>query len=138
MKYKIDYLHKSRTLKSITGMILILFTMIAYNGCSYKPKNKDVSKSTISSNEDANNTQKPNETSSEQPSKYSQHSKGIAADITLSDKNGNEISMPTKFDNFTEKAHAYYKNLPCEVISNRDYLTNVMEQHGFEVNTFEW
>jgi zinc D-Ala-D-Ala dipeptidase len=72
------------------------------------------------------------------PSKYSQHSKGIAADITLVDKNGNEMEMPTKFDSFSEKAHADYSNLPKQVIENRNYLIKGMEQQGFVVNSLEW
>lgn len=72
------------------------------------------------------------------PSKYSQHSKGIAADITLTDKNGKEIPMPTKFDDFTERAHPDYNNLPKNIISNRNYLRSVMEGQGFEVYSIEW
>ncbi len=72
------------------------------------------------------------------PSKYSQHCKGIAADITLVDSNGNEIPMPTGFDDFTDKAHADYKNLTAEVKQNRDFLINSMRKFGFEVNNLEW
>ncbi|WP_088187160.1 M15 family metallopeptidase [Desulfosporosinus sp. FKA] len=72
------------------------------------------------------------------PSKYSQHSKGIAVDLTLVDKDGNEIAMPTGFDNFTERAHIDYDNLPKQVLQNRTYLCKGMEQQGFNVNTLEW
>lgn len=72
------------------------------------------------------------------PSKYSQHCKGIAADITLVDSNGTEIPMPTGFDDFTDKAHADYKNLTAEVKQNRDLLINGMRKFGFEVNNLEW
>lgn len=72
------------------------------------------------------------------PSKNSQHSKGIAADITLVDKSGKELPMPTGFDNFTDKAHADYPDLPKEALANRAFLRKGMEQQGFTVYSLEW
>lgn len=72
------------------------------------------------------------------PSKNSQHSKGIAADITLVDQNGKEMKMPTGFDDFTKKAHADFPNLPNEVLQNRAYLRKGMEAQGFTVYRLEW
>lgn len=72
------------------------------------------------------------------PSKNSQHSKGIAADITLVDKNGKEIDMPTGFDNFTEKAHSGYSNLPQNEINNRKLLKTGMTAQSFAQSTLEW
>jgi D-alanyl-D-alanine dipeptidase len=72
------------------------------------------------------------------PSKNSQHSKGIAADITLIDKNGKEMAMPTGFDSFSDAAHADYNNLPKQIIENRNFLISGMEQQGFVVNSLEW
>lgn len=72
------------------------------------------------------------------PYKNSQHSKGIAVDITLVDNEGNEMKMPTGFDNFTEKAHSDYTNLPAQIKENRSYLRKEMEKQGFEVYSLEW
>jgi len=33
------------------------------------------------------------------------HQKGVTFDVTLCDLNGNEMNMPTKFDDFSEVAH---------------------------------
>ena len=46
--------------------------------------------------------------------------------------------MPTEFDDFTEKAHSNYANLPQETTKNRTLLRNVMEKHGFTVLPTEW
>jgi D-alanyl-D-alanine dipeptidase len=72
------------------------------------------------------------------PSKYSQHCKGIAADITLIDTNGNDVRMPTGFDDFSDMAHADYKNLSQEIKKNRDFLISEMKNVGFAVNNLEW
>ncbi|HEX3027024.1 MAG TPA: M15 family metallopeptidase [Clostridia bacterium] len=72
------------------------------------------------------------------PSKYSQHSKGIAADITLTDKNGIELPMPTGFDNFTAKAHSDYSGLSSRIIANRSDLKTGMTKQGFAQSKLEW
>lgn len=72
------------------------------------------------------------------PSKFSQHPKGIAADITLVDKYQNDMPMPTDFDSFSNKAHIDYNNLPENIIHNRKYLMSGMKQAGFSVNKLEW
>lgn len=72
------------------------------------------------------------------PSKNSQHSKGIAADVTLVDRSGRELAMPTGFDSFSEKAHADYPDLPADVLQNRALLRAGMEKQGFAVYSYEW
>jgi zinc D-Ala-D-Ala dipeptidase len=72
------------------------------------------------------------------PSKYSQHAKGIAVDITLVDENLQEINMPTGFDDFSEKAHSRYSNLSQSVLTHRDDLIAGMQAHGFMVSELEW
>ena len=72
------------------------------------------------------------------PSKYSQHAKGIAVDITLVDRNLQEIPMPTGFDDFSEKAHSRYLDLSQTVINHRDDLIAGMQAHGFRVSELEW
>ena len=45
------------------------------------------------------------------PKKGSIHNRGGAIDITLVDKKGRELKMPTGFDNFTSKASRNYKKM---------------------------
>lgn len=81
----------------------------------------------------------PNERYAANPAKGSGHNRGIAVDITLYNlKNGQELLMPTAFDNFTEKAHANYSNLEKQVLENRAILINTMQKHGFIVLETEW
>jgi D-alanyl-D-alanine dipeptidase len=46
--------------------------------------------------------------------------------------------MPTEFDEFTEKAHRKFMDLPLEAIENRELLEKVMEMHGFIGLDSEW
>lgn len=61
---------------------------------------------------------------------YSNHSRGSAVDLTLVDKQGNELPMPTSFDNFTEEAALSNKNAK--------YLREAMMKHGFKPLATEW
>ena len=69
----------------------------------------------------------------------SSHSRGSTVDITLVDmETGEELPMPTAYDNFTEKAHPNFEDLPANLIANRDYLIETMQQFGFKVYPTEW
>lgn len=71
--------------------------------------------------------------------KGSLHSKGAAVDMTLvSTRTNTELSMPTFFDDFTEKAHRNYMALPQQIIENRQYMEYVMNRHGFHGLPTEW
>jgi zinc D-Ala-D-Ala dipeptidase len=73
------------------------------------------------------------------PWKGSKHNRGCAVDVSLvSLKTGTELKMPTKFDDFTSKAHISYMKLPKAKIQNRELLISVMERHGFKVYEAEW
>jgi D-alanyl-D-alanine dipeptidase len=72
------------------------------------------------------------------PSKGSRHNRGCAVDLTLVDSLGNELPMPTGYDDFTEKAHRNYFNLPDTLIKNRMILENVMRKYGFIPLPTEW
>lgn len=72
------------------------------------------------------------------PAKGSRHNRGGAIDLTLLDKNGKEIEMGTQYDDFTEKAHPQYKDLPQAVLENRKILHDVMEMNGFSQFPTEW
>ncbi len=72
------------------------------------------------------------------PAKGSKHNRGGAVDITIVDRNGKELVMPTGYDDFTEKAHWDYKDLPEEAIRHRALLRYIMEKHGFKGIPHEW
>jgi zinc D-Ala-D-Ala dipeptidase len=72
------------------------------------------------------------------PEKGSRHNRGAAVDLTLIDKDGNEISMPTPYDDFTEKASRNYMDLSSQIIINRKFLEDLMIKYGFEGLPTEW
>jgi zinc D-Ala-D-Ala dipeptidase len=72
------------------------------------------------------------------PAKGSRHNRGAAVDLTLIKLDGTELPMPTAFDDFTEKAHRKYMNLPADAIKNRALLERVMQEHEFVGLGTEW
>jgi zinc D-Ala-D-Ala dipeptidase len=72
------------------------------------------------------------------PKKGSRHNRGAAVDLTLVDKNGNEIPMPTPYDDFTEKASRNYMDLSSQIIINRKFLEDLMTKYGFAGLPTEW
>jgi D-alanyl-D-alanine dipeptidase len=73
------------------------------------------------------------------PSQGSRHNRGCAIDLTLVNaKTGEELAMPTPYDDFTERASPNYKALPQDVIKNRNLLIQTMKAHGFSVFHNEW
>jgi len=62
-----------------------------------------------------------------------------AVDVTLIRlSDGAELPMPTPYDDFTERAHRNYMELPPEVIQNRELLERVLTKHGFVGLPTEW
>jgi D-alanyl-D-alanine dipeptidase len=73
------------------------------------------------------------------PAKGSRHNRGAAVDLTIVDlATGEEIAMPTPYDDFTPKAFANYAELPANVIANRAKLHDAMTRHGFDQLPSEW
>jgi D-alanyl-D-alanine dipeptidase len=73
------------------------------------------------------------------PLKGSRHNRGCALDITLHDlKTGKEVTMPSGYDEFTERAHPDYKGGTPEQTKARDLLRHAMEAEGFTVYQNEW
>ena len=66
------------------------------------------------------------------------HTRGTAVDITLVDKDGKELPMPTPFDDFTERAHRDAAGIPAEAARNSKRLEEVMQKYGFLPYPFEW
>ena len=72
------------------------------------------------------------------PSKGSNHTRGIAVDLTLADSTGKALDMGTPFDFFGKKGWHAYTDLPEEVLNNRKFLKKTMEDNGFKPITSEW
>lgn len=72
------------------------------------------------------------------PKKGSRHNRGAAVDLTLVNQAGQELVMPTPFDDFTEKAHRSYEALPEEAKRNRHKLQAAMQAAGFVGLATEW
>lgn len=72
------------------------------------------------------------------PAKGSNHNRGAAVDLTLVDKDGRELPMPSGYDEFTERAHRAYKGGTEEERINRQILEDAMQAEGFRGITTEW
>ncbi len=69
----------------------------------------------------------------------SRHNRGAAVDVTLIRLDtGEELPMPTPFDDFSEKAGPEYMDLPEHILRNRATLIQTMAEHGFTVYHSEW
>ncbi|XHX80706.1 MAG: D-alanyl-D-alanine dipeptidase [Stenomitos frigidus ULC029] len=72
------------------------------------------------------------------PARGSRHNRGSAVDVTLVDRRGKELTMPTGFDDFTEQAATNYDGASPQAKQNRQRLKDVMTQHGFTPLQSEW
>jgi D-alanyl-D-alanine dipeptidase len=72
------------------------------------------------------------------PENGSRHNRASAVDVTLVDSHGNELQMPTGFDDFSPRAHHHYQDLPDQTIRNRELLKGLMEKAGFIPLSEEW
>ena len=73
------------------------------------------------------------------PKDGSRHNRGCAMDLTIINlKTGKDLPMPTPYDSFAAAASSDYKDLPADVIKNRDLLITVMQRNGFRVLDNEW
>jgi D-alanyl-D-alanine dipeptidase len=68
----------------------------------------------------------------------SMHTRGAAVDATLVDSSGNEVAMPTDFDNFTPAAMIVYQGADPVVRSNLKLLQKAMAHAGFYGLRTEW
>jgi len=71
------------------------------------------------------------------PAEGSRHNRGASVDLTLVDKQGNELPMPTAFDDFSEKASRSYEG-GLEETRNRRLLESAMAKEGFLEYPHEW
>ena len=66
------------------------------------------------------------------------HTRGTAVDVTLVDPMGNELRMPTPYDDFTEKAHRNSDKWTGEERANCLKLEAAMKRQGFVPFPYEW
>lgn len=66
------------------------------------------------------------------------HCRGIAVDVTLVDQEGQELVMPTGFDDFSALADRDYSDCSAEAAENAEYLEELMSRYGFKPYQKEW
>ena len=69
---------------------------------------------------------------------FSSHSRGSTVAITLVDADGNELEMPTGFDDFSAKADRDYSDCTETAAAHAQLLEILMEKHGFRGYFAEW
>lgn len=69
---------------------------------------------------------------------FSSHSRGNTVDLTLVDENGQELEMPTGFDDFSAKANRDYSDCTETAATNALLLEEIMEKYGFSGYYGEW
>jgi len=72
------------------------------------------------------------------PAKGSNHNRGAAVDLTLVDAEGRELSMPSAYDEFSERAHRDYMKAPKDAVEHRTILEAAMTAEGFRGISTEW
>jgi D-alanyl-D-alanine dipeptidase len=73
------------------------------------------------------------------PSKGSRHNRGCAVDLSLFDlKTRAEVTMPSEYDEMTERSHINYQCATAEAKRLRELLRSAMAAEGFAVYEPEW
>jgi D-alanyl-D-alanine dipeptidase len=73
------------------------------------------------------------------PAEGSRHNRGCAVDLTIYDlKTGQPVSMPSTYDDFSERAQPGYPGGTADERAHREFLRKTMEGEGFTVYPTEW
>lgn len=72
------------------------------------------------------------------PAYGSRHNRGSAVDVTLVNQTGQELEMPTEFDDFTEKSYSDSSKATLPAQKHRQQLKAAMVRHGFIPLKTEW
>lgn len=72
------------------------------------------------------------------PEEGSMHNRGLAVDLGLTDREGQELDMGSSFDHFGPESRHTYTVLSDEVKARRSVLKQTMNIHGFEEIASEW
>lgn len=70
--------------------------------------------------------------------KYSSHSRGNTVDITIVSPDGEELEMPSGFDEFGTTADRDYSDVSETAAKNSEMLEELMEKNGFKGYSKEW
>ncbi len=68
----------------------------------------------------------------------SRHNRGCAVDVSLTDKDGNLLLMPSLYDDFSPLADRDYSDVPEEAAKNSMLLEEIMTSAGFKAYFGEW
>jgi len=68
----------------------------------------------------------------------SNHTRGVAVDVTLVDEHGRVLDMGTDFDAMEDRSHHDRDDLPPSVQRNRSLLLGIMLHAGFRPIATEW
>lgn len=69
---------------------------------------------------------------------FSSHSRGNTVDLTLVTADGEEVEMPSGFDDFSALADRDYSDVSETASANARLLEDVMTAHGFKPYSAEW
>lgn len=72
------------------------------------------------------------------PALGSNHTRGVAVDLTLVDAEGAELDMGTGFDDMTVQSHHFRTDISAQAQAHRLQLLGIMAQAGFEHIAHEW
>ena len=72
------------------------------------------------------------------PAKGSNHTRGIAIDLTLINNQNEELDMGTPFDDFTAASHHGAVGLNAQIHANRYLLLGIMMSAGWDLYLNEW
>lgn len=72
------------------------------------------------------------------PALGSNHTRGVAVDLTLVDAQGHELDMGTGFDEMSEQSHHFRTDIAPAAQAHRALLLACMERAGFEHLPHEW
>lgn len=69
---------------------------------------------------------------------FSNHSRGGTVDVTLCNADGQELPMPSDFDDFSSRADRNYDDVSKEAADNSMLLEEILTRNGFEGYSAEW
>ena len=69
---------------------------------------------------------------------HGRHTRGTAVDLTLIDRLGQQLEMPSDYDDFSERAHRDSKAMTPNQRAHLEILDRAMQAQGFEPLATEW
>lgn len=72
------------------------------------------------------------------PNRISRHTRGTSVDVSLADRTGKILEMPSDHDEFTDRADEDFSDVPKEVAQRARLLRKAMFRAGFSGVPDEW